>query len=211
MTNAAAPIATHLPVEPAWLSPLDALKDAANRRAGSLNPYAISSSSFDVAFITPLQVFGAKNQSSPTSREGPFGNWSEYVETLPPVLLVRVTPKLVGSFWTTVARGAAQTQGVKLPPITHVKSGFSRLRARCGEAEVVPIHSFRVERRVSEREAVSEGLYAFDPRAFGSHCGTLTVVLYGEKEPEKGDALVVDPRIVEQIWQDFAPYRALNP
>ncbi len=64
---------------------------------------------------------------------------------------------------------------------------------------------------MSEREAVWEGLYAFDPRALGPQCGTLTLVLYAEKEPEKGDVVVVDPRIVEQIWQDFAPYRALNP
>ena len=211
MTNAAPPMATHLPVEPSWMSPLDALKDAAKRRVGSLSPYMAPSSSFDVAFITPIQIVGAQYQSGPASRERPFGNWSEYVESVPPVLLVRVTPKMVGGFWTTVARGAAQTQGVSLPSITHVKSGFSRLRARCADGEVTAIHSFRVERRLSEREAVSEGLYAFDPRAFGPQCGTLTLILYAEKEPEKGDARVVDPRIVEQVWQDFAPYRALNP
>ena len=28
-----------------------------------------------------------------------------------------------------------------------------------------------------------------------------------EKEPEKGDTRVVDPKVIQQIWQDFARYR----
>jgi hypothetical protein len=139
-----------------------------------------------------------------------FSNWSEYVEDFPPVLLVRVTPKMVESFWTTVARGAAQTQGVSIPPIKRFKSGFSRMRAFCGDTEVTPIHPFKLERRISESDTIYEGLYAFDPSAFGPQCGSVKLVIYSEKEPEKGDTRVVDPHVVQQIWQDFAPYRALQ-
>ena len=103
------------------------------------------------------------------------------------MLLIRVTPKLVEGFWTTVARGAARTQGVALPPIKHFKSGFSRMRAFCGDAEVTPIHPFKLEQRVSETDAIYEGLYVFDPGALGPQCGTVKLVLYSEKEPEKGD------------------------
>ena len=95
-----------------------------------------------------------------------FGNWSEYVGTIPPVLLVRVTPKLVEGFWTKVARGAAQTQGVSLPPFKRFRSGFSKMRAFCGETEVTPIHPFKLEHRVAESEVIYEGLYVFDPGAF---------------------------------------------
>ena len=139
-----------------------------------------------------------------------FGNWSEYVADFPPVLLIRVTPKLVESFWTTVARGAARTQGVALPPIKRVKSGFSRMRVFCGDAEVTPIHPFKLEQRVSESDAIYEGLYVFDPGALGPHCGTVKLVLYSEKEPAKGDTRLVDPKVLQQIWQDFAPSRALK-
>jgi hypothetical protein len=139
-----------------------------------------------------------------------FSNWSEYVADFPPVLLVRVTPKLVESFWTKVARGAAMTQGMALPPIKHFTSGFSRMRAFCGDAEVTPIHPFKLEQRVSETDAIYEGLYVFDPAALGPSCGAVKLVLYSEKEPEKGDTQVVDGKVVEQIWQDFAPYRALK-
>ena len=139
-----------------------------------------------------------------------FGNWSEYVADFPPVLLVRVTPKLVEGFWMKVARGAAQTQGASLPPIKRFKSGFSRMRAFCGDAEVPPIHPFKLEQRVSANDAIHEGLYVFDAGALGPQCGSVKLVLYSEKEPAKGDTRVVDSKVLEQIWQDFAPYRALK-
>jgi S1-C subfamily serine protease len=228
MKDAAPPDGTHLPVEPVRPFPLNTLKDAAQRRAGSLSPYQMSSSDFDVAFITPVLTYGAQDQAAEQARgrersrgaRSPdaapaigrplmdFSNWSEYVAEFPPVLLVRVTPKLVEGFWTTVARGAARTQGVALPPIKHVKSGFSRMRAFCGEAEVTPIHPFKLEQRVSESDAIYEGLYVFDPGALGPQCGTVKLVIYSEKAPQKGDTRVVDPGVLQQIWQDFAPYRA---
>jgi hypothetical protein len=226
MKGAAPPDGTHLPVEPVRPFPVNALKEAAQRRVGSLSPYQMSSSDFDVAFITPVLTYGAQHQAEQgRGREGrggsrapdagpavalpllDFGNWSEYAADFPPVLFVRVTPKLVESFWTTVARGAARTQGVSLPPIKHVKSGFSRMRVFCGDAEVTPIHPFKLEQRVSESDAISEGLYVVDPGALGPHCGTAKLVLYSEKEPGKGDTRLVDPRVLQQIWQDFAPYR----
>ena len=228
MKDAAPPDGTRLPVEPVRPFPVNALKDAAQRRAGSLSPYQMSSPDFDVAFMTPVLIYGAQHQSEQErGREGSrgprtpnaepavvrplmdFGNWSEYVADFPPVLLIRVTPKLVEGFWTTVARGAARTQGVDLPPIKHVKSGFSRMRVFCGDAEVTPIHPFKLEQRVSESDAIDEGLYVFDSGALGPHCGPVKLVLYSEKEPAKGDTRLVDPRVLQQIWQDFAPYREL--
>jgi hypothetical protein len=32
-------------------------------------------------------------------------------------------------------------------------------------------------------------------------------VLTSEKEPEKADTKIVDAKVVQQIWQDFAPWR----
>jgi S1-C subfamily serine protease len=230
MTAAHLASATHLPVEPATPFPVDALKDAAEKRSGSLNPYQISASTFDVALITPVLTYGAQYQDEQRRKrtaskdtrkpdvEPPlvrplmdFSNWSEYVGDFPPVLLIRVTPKLVEGFWTTVGRVAARTQGVSLPPIKRFSSGFSRMRAYCGDAEVTPIHPFKLVQRLSENEAIYEGLYVFDPGAFGPHCGSVRLVLYSEKESEKGDERVVDAKIVQQVWQDFAPYRAAAP
>ena len=227
--TAAPPSEAHLPVEPERPFPVDALRAATERRTGSVSPYQVSSSSFDLAFITPVLTYVAQYQSQQprprttskdTRKPEPepvlvrplldFSNWSEYVMDFPPVLLVRVTPKLVEGFWTTVGRAAARTQGVSIPPIKHFASGLARLRAFCGDVEVTPIHPFKIEQRLSESEAIYEGLYVFDPGALGPHCATVKLVLYSEKEPDKGDTRVVDASVVQQIWDDFAPYRALN-
>ena len=192
------PSAAHLPVEPVKPAPVAEFKDAVRRRAGSLKPYQMDSADFDVGFITPLLNYAAQSQSNPN-----FGNWSEYVADIPPVLFVRVTPKMVESLWAKVARGAAQTQGMALPAIKHLKSGFQRLHAFCGRTEVQPIHPFKLELRVSETDAIYEGLYVFDPAALGPECETVTLVLHSEKEPEKADTRVVDPKLLEQVWRDF--------
>jgi len=220
--SAAAPAGTHLSVEPGVAFPEDALKAAIKGRAGNMNPYQMSSADFDVSFITPVLVFGAARQADQASRQrtslGPpevrtlldFGTWAEYVGRSPAVLIIRATPKLVEGFWTTVARGAARTQGMTLPPIKHFKEGFSRMRVSCGDAEIAPIHPFTIRQRVSDTDAINEGFYVFDPGALGPHCGTVKLVLYSEKEPAKADTRIVDPKIVQQIWDDFAPYRALS-
>ncbi len=226
MANAEPPSGAHLPVEPGWPAPEEAFKEAAEHRAGSLNPYQIASPTFDIAFITPVMIFGSRYQAEQLSRRsrsqgargidaGPapvprlldFGSWSDYVEDEPPVLFVRVAPKMVEGFWQSVARGAAYTQGAALPAFKHPKSAFLRLRAYCGDVEVIPIHPFMLEYRISEQDTISEGLYAFDPGAFGPQCTTVKVVVYSEKDPERGETQVIEPRIVQQIWQDFAPYR----
>ena len=226
MKDAAPPSATHLPIEPSRPFPPDALKAAAERRAGSLNPYQIASANFDIAFITPVMTFGTQYQAEQgrrrtTSKETrtanpepllvravmDFANWSEYVWDFPPVLLIRATPKFEEGFWTKVGRAAAQTQGIAIPSIKRFKSGFSRMRAYCGESEVTPIHPFQLERRVSETDSIYEGLYVFDPGALGPHCASVKLVLFTEKEPDKADPKVVDAKVIEQIWQDFEPYR----
>jgi S1-C subfamily serine protease len=223
MQAAPQPVATLLPLEPLRPFPVDALDAAVKRRDGSLFPYQISSSDFDITFLTPVMVYSAQHQTRQgdwrerRAAEGPqgtqvaateFGDWSDYFADAPPVLAIRVTPKMAESFWTTVARGAAYTQGVAVPAIKHFKPGFSRLQALCGEVEVTPIHPFILERRVSETDAVREGLYVFDPQAFGPQCGSVKLVLYSEKAPKKQDSRTVDADLIERVWQDFAPYVA---
>jgi hypothetical protein len=193
-----APSAAHLPVEPAEAAPVAAFTEAVKRRAGSLKPYQIAAADFDVAFITPILNYAAQSQPNQT-----FGNWSAYVAEIPPVLFVRVTPKMTESFWAKMARGAAYTQGMALPAIKRLKSGFNRLQAFCDRTEVTPIHPFKLELRVSETEAIYEGLYAFDPAALGPRCSSVTLVLYSEKEPDKANTRVVDPATLRQIRLDF--------
>jgi S1-C subfamily serine protease len=203
MTGSMPPDATHLPVDPQRPIAAGALDAAVKNRAGSLSPYPMSTADFDIAFITPVHVYGTKDQVRRPVMD--FGNWSEYMADYPRVLLVRVTPKVVEGLWAKVARGAAMTQGIALPPIKRAKAGFSRMRVLCGDAEVTPIHPFMVEQRISETEAISEGLYVFDPAVLGPQCGTVALTVYSENDPDTGDTRVVDPKMLQQITQDFAP------
>jgi len=221
MQNAQPPAGT-LPVEPE--RPLDdeKLRETARARGGSLSAYIVPASDFDVALITPVLLYGARHRGDRERSPGPanpmelqpalraleeFGNWADYVADYPPVLLIRVTPKLSEAFWTTVARGAASTQGVQIPAIKRTKSGFARMRAFCGETEVTPIHPFRIEQHVDEKTTIEEGLYVFEPGALGAQCGTVKLMLYSEKEPDKPDTRIVDPKVVQQVQDDFTRVR----
>lgn len=204
MKGTAPPPGTRLPVEPMTGFTAAALNDAMRGPAGRQPPYQMPATDFDISLITPLQLYAAQNRRAPID----FKNWSDYVAEVPPVLLVRVTPKLAEGFWTKVARGAAQTQGIAVPPILRPKAGFARLRAFCGDTEVMPIHPFKLEQRLSPTEPIFEGLYVFDPSAFAPTCSSVRLMVYSENEPDKADTRTVDPKVVLQIWQDFAPLRA---
>ena len=201
MAGAMPPDATHLPLDPRPAA-VSALSEAVKNRAGSLSPYPMSTTNFDLAFITPVHIYGARDQAPRPVMD--FGSWSEYLADYPRALVVRVTPKMVEGLWAKVARGAAMTQGMALPAMKRAKSSFLRMRAFCGDTEVRPIHPFVVEHRISETDAIDEGLYVFDPAAFGPACGTVRLTVYSENEPDKGDARVVDQTVLQQITRDFA-------
>lgn len=204
LASVPAPPATPLPVEPLRAVPEDDLQAAAKVRVGSLNPYLVSTPGFDVAFITPVVAFAGQAQAAD------FANWTAYVSDFPSVLLLRVTPKQAEAFWTRMARGMALTQGIALPPFLKFKPGFQRMRVSCGTTELTPIHPLLIERRISEREAVYEGLYAFDPGAISAACGEVRLDVFSEKAPTVAETVIVPAGVLDRVWRDFAAFRALK-
>ena len=208
---AAPPDATRLPVEPTGRQPA-AL--AGGGSAFSLMSYQFSSADFDVTFLTPTVLAGVRGKREWTGGRDDglngarvamdFENWSDYVSAAPPLLYVRVTPRLVEGLWMKVARGAASTQGAAIPPIKRLRPGFSRMRLLCGGKDVLPIHPFRIQSRLTETEAIEEGFYVFDPVAIGPACGTVALVLSSVKDPNKTETRTVDPAIVRRVADDFA-------
>ena len=213
--------ATRLPVEPTQPYPAGTLEDIRGATPNVTVP-VMSSSDFDVAFLTPPMVHRARQRSGWTGgridrspeaearlgRLTEFGAWSDYFSTLPAVLIVRVSPKMVEGFWKRLGREAAATQGAMLPPFKDFKASFRRMRAMCAGVEVTPIHPFVLEHHMTEKNVIREGLYVFDPGAFGPQCGTVTLSLYSEAQPERADTLTPARTVIDQIWNDFAPYRA---
>lgn len=194
------PAAAPLPVEPSAAIPEATLAAMTKGRAGSLGAYRAASTGFDVALLTPLQVHAGRESMD-------FANWSLYMSEPPGALFVRVTPKLEEGLWATVARGLAMTQGIALPPIRRFLPGFGRMRALCGSTEVVPIHPFLLERRIRDTDAIHEGLYVFPADALGPHCGTVTLQLYSDRADAKVDAVTIDPKVLQDVWNDLAPAR----
>ncbi len=219
----APPVPTPLPVEPEKSFPEDALQRAAKSLGPKASAYVVSAADFDVVVITPPVLYASMHkpddghfdygggdaaQAVPALRAlEDFGAWNEYVSDTPPVVLIRVTPKVAERFWTTVARGAAQTQGVAIPAIKKPKAAFGGLSLACGGADVAPIHPFRIEHRVDDGTSIDEGLYVFPPSAISPACGTVTITVFADKAPDKGDARTLDPKIVQQVWDDFGPFR----
>jgi len=224
--GAVPPSAAPLPTEPAEPFPPKALESAAKSLAGKAAAYSVSGADFDVSIITPTVLYASMHKPNDSerfdyTRDDPprqpmlrplddFGTWNEYVADVPPVLLVRVTPRFGEKFWTTVARGAAQTQGVAIPAIKKPKAAFGNLRLACGDADVIPIHPFRIGHGVDDGTSVDEAMYVFAASAISPQCGTVRITIFSDKPSDKGDTKTIDAKIVQQVWDDFAPYRAVT-
>ncbi len=156
------------------------IKDAKTPR---LQAPLLSASEFDVSLLTPAMIDADQGSSSPRSF---FGAWAPYVANAPQVLFMRVSPQFGESFWKMLARGAASTQGVVLPPLGSFNANFLRMRAFCGGVEVAPIHRFIIETRIEGRKPMREGLDVFALTDFGPHCPSVRVDMFSEKSPNQG-------------------------
>jgi hypothetical protein len=208
-----------LPVEPPPLA-AKAVETAAGRQGFIPLPFRLTAADFEIAFITPAMVFASQQPDRHTtskelqasleqSRLPPwqnFGTWTDYVSDSPPVLLVRVTPKLSESFWAKVGRGAAMSQGVSVPAVKRFGVALSRMRAFCGDTEIAPIHPLMLETDLGGPATLAEGLYVFDPTAFTS-CAEAKLMLYSDKDPNKADTRRIDSAVLDQIKHDFDAYR----
>lgn len=225
LETTAPPPRTLLPVEPDRPFPEDALKTAAKAHGSAPAAYLIAASDFDISIITPPVLYasihtpedrdhfdytrGDRAAAQPALRPlDEFGGWNDYVTDPRPVVFVRVTPKFGERLWTTVARGAAQTQGVMIPAIKKPKAAFGRLHLACGTADVAPIHPFRIEHRVDDGTSVDEGLYVFPASAIAPACGAVKITVFSDKPQDKGDTRTIDPKIVQRVSEDFI---ALSP
>jgi hypothetical protein len=222
LSGAEPPTPTPLPIEPARPYPAAVATSSASPGSAGVAPPVVASSDFDVAFLTPATVLEARERADwsggrsvrPPQAEAllgkitDFGDWAEYFRDAPPVLVVRVTPRLVEGFWKRVAREAARTQGADLPAFKDFKTNFLRMKVTCGSSDVIPVHPFVLEHVVADKRVVREGVYVFAPEALGPHCGKVTMTLWSEQSPDKGETIGIEPQAVARIWQDFAPFRA---
>lgn len=192
MAGAAAPKGIRLPLETGAASAAVPMTAPRQPKTGLTT---IKASDFDITLLTSTRA----REIGDSNPRMDFDAWTDYLRYAPPLLLVRVSPQFEESFWKTLARGAAMTQGLNLPPLKNFTSNFSRMRAHCGDAEVLPVHPFVIERRINDKQTIREGLYVFDLKAFGPHCPTVRFSMYSEKDPQKPDTKAIDPKLFEQL------------
>ena len=161
-----------------------------------VQPPVVSASEFDISLLTPAMVGADQGTGSPRSF---FGYWMPYVSNAPQVLLVRASPQFEESFWKMLARGAAATQGVVLPPLASFNANFVRMRAFCDGVEIAPIRRFIIEMPIKDRKPIREGLYVFALTDFGPHCQSVRLDLFSEKSPNKPDSRTIDPALFTKI------------
>jgi S1-C subfamily serine protease len=165
--------------------------------AAKAEPQIVKASNFDVTIMTSQMARDIR--PSRTSVRADFGNWNQYVRDAPLVLLVRISPQFEEAMWKTLARGYAALQGVWLNSFKSFTANFLRMRAYCGESEVLPVHPFIIEHAIPDRSPIREGLYVFEAGAFGPHCPVITFSMFSEKDPQRADTKVIDPKVFEEL------------
>lgn len=199
MAGARPPVSTPLRTE-AGLPPRRASR-IGDPQKSQMMPLLIRADDYDVSLLTPAMVNADRTTSNTRNY---FGYWLPYVSAAPDVLLVRVSPQFEESLWRTIARGAASTQGVALPPMPSFTANFGRMRAFCGAAEVLPIRRFIIETPVDKRSPIREGVYVFALTDFGPACGSVRFELFSEKSPAKGDTRTIDPAVFTRLTESGA-------
>ena len=200
ITEATPPASTRLPIEPPLRAVLPLKKPMSAQGAAAQpvrQPPTVSSANFDITLLTSEQA--SSTAPGAAGSRSDFGNWSQYLREVDSVLIIQVSPQFEESVWKTLARGAAATQGVMLPPLKSLSANFLQLRAYCGDAEVAPIHPFVIEHEAQGGAKVREGLYVFERGAFGPHCATIRFSIFSEKDPHRADTKVIDPKLFEQL------------
>jgi S1-C subfamily serine protease len=197
--GASPPPAARLPIEPIAPSvqPIKGPQAGAAATPARQSVPIVSASDFDITLLTPASARDLVGGA--IGPRADFGTWSEYVREADQVWLIRVSPQFEESLWKTLARGAAATQGVVLPPLKSFTANFLQLRAYCGDTEVTPIHPFIIEHRVQERTPIREGLYVFERAAFGPQCSTIKFSMFSEKDPKQPDTKAIDPKLFDQL------------
>jgi S1-C subfamily serine protease len=235
MRDTQPPEPTLLPVEPTGSYPIDALKASLQEEKFDERPYIFGQGNYDVAIITPIlkyhlteggAVRAQKEKEKRTKKgaeaiQGTFRpldelrNWAEYVDEYRPVILIEANPKLRETFMSALGRSMAASGGVYGGPAKmRFKTDFYRMRLLCGDKEVQPILPGKVadvldvhNPFVNVTDATYEGIYSYPYDAISSNCGSVTLELFSEKEPDKPVSKTLDAKTVTRIAIDFEPFR----
>ena len=222
-----------LPNDPSDTYPIDAIKENALQEKFKIDPYVFGVGDYDVAVITPVlkyrglsrEVRAAKQKQkrnrSAAAVQGTFEpleslkGWEQYVGEYTPVLWIQASPKLKETFWSAFGRGMAASHGIAPGPANmHFKTDFYKMKLMCGSQEVQPLMPGKAQRvldlnnaAVRITDVTFDGLYEYPFDAIHPECGTVTLELFSEKNPNEPKTKQLDTKTVMAVFSDFEPYR----
>ena len=237
LKDAALPSARLLPVEPSEPYPLESLRETSTSGRFDRKPYIFTIGGFDVALGTPVLEYELQSLAghaairertkrtrrpgeSPKSNFEPLQNlheWAEYTGEYKPVLLIQAAPQLRETFGSMVGRELVPSmERLGGAPRLRFRTDFYRMKLLCGGKEVEPIQPGKAATVVNAHtsfvnvsDATYVGIYSYPPDAISPSCGSVTLQLYSEKEPDKPESKQLDQRSVDRVWNDFRPYLAV--
>ncbi len=224
-----------LPVEPSGTYPIDALKTSLQKAKFDERPYTFGEGNYDVAVVTPVLKYhyaeGARVQAEKEKEKrtkkssdavvGTFRplddlrNWAEYAGEYRPVIFIQASPKLRETTGSMLLRGLASANGgYGGPARMRFKTDFYRMKLLCGDKEIQPIQPGKITSVVNVHnpfvnvtDATYEGLYVYPYDAISSDCANISLQIFSEKEPDKPETKILDPKTVAQVVTDFEPFR----
>ena len=228
------PSAELMPTVPEDAFPLDAIKTRLDVKKFETKHYKSELGNYDVMMLTPIYKFylsekdrleAVREREKRNKGEGATGtmdkyrnlrNWAEYAGELKPVVQILAIPemKMTGK---SLLLGAVLMAGAGMmtPPDMKFKADFYEMSLMCdgnvitpiqrGKSElIVPMQSYyKVKNRFTYAGIYTYPIDPFEP----GKCKQLTLNVFSEENPALAAKKILNPLMVQQVWQDFAEYR----
>ena len=229
-----APSKALLQVEPTEKYPLSALKQTLqSKNKRNTKNYFLEVGDFNVSIVTPpLKYMVMTSSSTAAAKElnkrltkakteltlnplDELHNWAEYVGEYDALIHIRAQSRLHETFLSGMSRSMAATQGVYGGPARlKFKTDFGRMRLLCNGIEIEPIQPGKIAYMVNQSnyfvrvsDASYEGLYTYQPDAISPTCAQTILQIESLTKPGKPVEVKLNPKLVQRVWDDFAPYR----
>ena len=147
-------------------------------------------------------------------------DWEQYVgDAAVPVVTFAIIPKVGETFWSSIGRGMAASQGVMAQASMVFQGDVRGARFYRNGVEIEPIrggHGSQVVRFenawVKLKDVADMGYYVLLPEAFAPDSSgapsRLTILVQDLKNPETLSVTEIDGELSARVWNDFRPYYA---
>lgn len=228
------PSAEMLPTEPRDSYPAEDLKvDLKNFRPKA---YEADFGEYQLMMITPVlkhyiiekNRIAFERQQKKTEKDGimtspvmsnsfyELRNWGNYVNQMRPVVHLLVVPEVSATGKSTFLSLLMLGSGLMvLPPDFKFKADFEEMALTCDGKLVTPIQRGKIEFIKSltsylkmKQRAAYAGVYTYSAESFApDKCKQMSLQIVSQQSPATPEVRVVNPKMVQQVWSDFEPYR----